>query len=124
MRIGIVAHWFNRGQGVVARHLRSALDELGHETFVLARPTRATNRRSAFVDRSDVWNQPRVTAASEFDVPGEEYARWARACELEVAFFDQNYQWEEIAAVRAQGVRTVGRFVWEAFAPEIGRAHV
>src|SRR5204863_8852262 len=51
MRIGIVAHWFNRGQGVVARHLRSALDELGHDTFVLARPTRATNRRPAFVDR-------------------------------------------------------------------------
>lgn len=116
MRIGVVAHWFNRGQGVVARHLRSALDELGHDTFVLARPTRASNRRSAFVDRADVWDQPRVTAASAFDIPGEEYVRWAQANELDVAFFDQNYQWEQIAALRAQGVRTVGRFVWEAFA--------
>ena len=44
MRIGIVAHWFNRGQGVVARHVRSALDELGHDTFVLARPTQPVRR--------------------------------------------------------------------------------
>jgi 1,2-diacylglycerol 3-alpha-glucosyltransferase len=117
MRIGIVAHWFNRGQGVVARHLRSALDELGHETFVLARPTRASNRRSAFVDRGDVWDQPRVTTASEFEIPGQEYTGWAQDHELDVAFFDQNYQWDEVAALRATGVRTVGRFVWEAFAP-------
>ena len=41
MRVGICAYWFNRGQGVVARQVRSALDALGHETFVLARPTRA-----------------------------------------------------------------------------------
>ena len=38
MRIGIVTKWFASGQGVVSRQLRSALDELGHETFVLARP--------------------------------------------------------------------------------------
>lgn len=117
MRIGIVAHWFNRGQGVVARYVRSALDALGHETFVLARPTRPTNRRPAFVDRGDVWDQPGVTEASHFLVPRHEYEQWASACELDAAFFDQNYQFEEIAALRRQGVRTVGRFVWEAFAP-------
>jgi glycosyltransferase involved in cell wall biosynthesis len=117
MRIGVVAHWFNRGQGVVARHLRSALYELGHETFVLARPTRASNRRSAFVDRGDVWDQPGVTAASEFEISGDEYLSWSQESRLEVAFFDQNYQWDEVAALRATGVRTVGRFVWEAFAP-------
>ena len=58
MRIGICAYWFNRGQGVVARQIRSALDELGHETFVLARPTRAKNIRPSFVDRGGVWDQP------------------------------------------------------------------
>ena len=49
MRIGICSWWFNRGQAVVARHLRSTLDELGHETFVLARPTReaTSGRRSS-----------------------------------------------------------------------------
>ena len=38
MRVGLVTKWFNRGQPVVARQLRSALDDLGHETYILARP--------------------------------------------------------------------------------------
>ena len=54
MRIGIVAYWFNRGQAVVARQIRSALDGLGHETFVLARPTRKTNIRPDWIDQTDV----------------------------------------------------------------------
>ena len=117
MRLGIVAHWFNRGQGVVARYLRSALDELGHDTFVLARPTRASNRRPAFVDRGDVWDQPDVTEASGFAIPEGEYEQWATTHGLDAAFFDQNYQFAEVAALRRLGVRTIGRFVWEAFAP-------
>ena len=117
MRIGIVAHWFNRGQGVVARHLRSALDELGHDTFVLARPTRATNRRPAFVDRGDVWDQPEVTEASTFAIPAAEYEQWAAGRRLDAVFFDQNYQFEEIAGLRRRGVTTLARFVWEAFSP-------
>jgi glycosyltransferase involved in cell wall biosynthesis len=117
MRLGIVTHWFNRGQGVVARHLRSALDDLGHDTFVLARPTRSTNRRPAFVDRGDVWDQPEVTEASDFAIPAAEYERWAMERRLDAVFFDQNYQFVEIAALRRRGVRTIGRFVWEAFSP-------
>jgi glycosyltransferase involved in cell wall biosynthesis len=115
MRIGICAYWFNRGQGVVARQVRSVLDELGHETFVLARPTRESNIRSAFVDRSDVWDQPGVTEASSYDIPTQDYLDWARANDLEAAFFDQNYGFEGISALRRSGVRTVGRFVWEQF---------
>ena len=115
MRIGICAYWFNRGQGVVARQLRSALDSLGHETFVLARPTRAGNIRPAFVDHTGVWDQPDVTDASEYRIPAAELVAWGRENELELAFFDQNYGFEAIEALRASGVRTAGRFVWEHF---------
>jgi 1,2-diacylglycerol 3-alpha-glucosyltransferase len=118
VRIGIVAYWFNRGQGVVARHLRSALEQLGHETFVLARPTRRTNIRPEWIDREGVWAQSAVTAASEYLVPGPEYERWAEQNSLELALFDQNYQFEEIRALREAGLRTAGRFVWEHFAAE------
>jgi glycosyltransferase involved in cell wall biosynthesis len=117
VRIGIVAYWFNRGQGVVARHLRSALEELGHETFVLARPTRETNIRPSRVDEFEVWNQPLVTAASGYDIPWTDYAAWAEANSPELVFFDQNYGFEEIARLRSSGVRTIGRFVWEQFSP-------
>ena len=120
MRIGICAYWFNRGQGVVARQVRTALDELGHETFVLARPTRETNIRSAFVDRTDVWDQPGITEASRYEIPPHEYLDWAREHDLQVVFFDQNYGFEGISGLRRSGVRTIGRFVWEQFA----EAHV
>jgi 1,2-diacylglycerol 3-alpha-glucosyltransferase len=118
MRIGIVGYWFNRGQGVVARHLRSAFAALGHETFVLARPTRASNLKPAFVDREGVWDQPGVTAASAYEVPSAEYESWAKANSPDVVLFDQNYQLDEIARLRRSGIRTVGRFVWEVFSPD------
>jgi glycosyltransferase involved in cell wall biosynthesis len=118
MRVGICAYWFNRGQGVVARQVRSALDSLGHETFVLARPTRAKNIRPAFVDRTGVWDQPGITEASHYRIPADELLAWGSENQLELALFDQNYGFEAIEALRRSGVRTVGRFVWEQFASE------
>ena len=116
MRIGIVSWWFNRGQAVVGRQLRSALDGLGHETFVLARPTRGGNIRPSFIDRTGVWDQRGVTEASAYEIPVQEYQDWADETSPQIVFFDQNYQFEEIATLRRAGIRTVGRFVWEAFA--------
>ncbi len=118
MRIGIVAYWFNRGQAVVARQIRATLDELGHETFVLARPTRKTNIKPGWVDTEGVWAQEGVTAASDYAIPGDEYMAWAEAVGPDVVLFDQNYQFDEIARLRRSGVRTIGRFVWEHFAAE------
>ena len=65
-----------------------------------------------------VWDQPGVTEASAHDVPLAEYEDWARSASLELILFDENYQWEEVGALRAAGIRTVSRFVWEYFAPE------
>ncbi len=118
MRIGIVAYWFNRGQAVVARQIRSTLDELGHETFVLARPTRKTNIKPGWVDTEGVWAQDGVTAASDYLIPAREYMEWAEAVRPDVVLFDQNYQFDEIEQLRRSGVRTIGRFVWEHFSAE------
>ena len=115
MRVGVSSYWFNRGQGVVGRQLRSALDSLGHETFVLARPTREGNIRPSFVDDEGVWDQPGVTRASVYAIPGDELLGWARENELEAVLFDQNYQFDEIGRLRESGIRTYGRFVWEHF---------
>ncbi len=118
MRIGIVAYWFNRGQAVVARQIRATLDGLGHETHVLARPTRKTNIKPGWVDTEGVWAQERVTAASDYLIGGDEYLAWAEATGVDLVLFDQNYQFDEIAGLRESGVRTVGRFVWEHFSAE------
>lgn len=116
MRVGIVTKWFASGQAVVSRYIRSALDELGHETFVLAKPgkgPRAGQERVA----DPVWDQPGVTEASQADPSAEEYGGWAADNSLDAVLCDQNDQFEEIAALRERGVRTIGRFVWESFAP-------
>ena len=118
MRVGIVAYWFNRGQAVVARQIRAAMEELGHETFVLARPTRKTNIRPDWIDREGVWAQDGVTAGSDYLIPSEEYAAWAQRTGVELVLFDQNYQFDEIASLRESGVRTAGRFVWEHFSDQ------
>jgi glycosyltransferase involved in cell wall biosynthesis len=119
MRIGLVSKWAASGQAVVARQIRSALDGLGHETYVLARPGSGPRaKRAAQGERDPVWDQPGVTAGTEHEIPTAEYERWAEDNGLELILFDENYQWEAIEALSAQGIRTVGRFVWEYFSAE------
>lgn len=66
----------------------------------------------------DVWAQQGVTAASAFAIPEDELVRWAAEHELDACFFDQNYEFDAVAALRARGPRTIGRFVWERFSAE------
>jgi len=115
MRIGLVTKWFNRGQAFVSRYIRDALDARGHETFILARPTRDKGPMAAHVARTGVWDQPGVTEASDWEVPFAEYERWIADNGIEAVHWDNCYQHEEIARIRASGVKTVGRFVWEMF---------
>jgi 1,2-diacylglycerol 3-alpha-glucosyltransferase len=118
MRVGICAFWFNRGQGVVARQLRSALDALGHETFILGRPTKESFPMPQEARVDDVWAADGVTAASNFFIPEQELIDWAERTGIEACFFDQNYEFEALTKLRATGVRTIGRFVWERFSDE------
>ena len=118
MNVGIVSKWFNRGQPVVGRYLRSAVDELGHRSFVLAKPRREKGPMGGALERTGVWDQPDVTAASSFETPLEEYVDWVEANSIEAILCDQNYQFAEMAKLRSRGVRTIGRFVWEHFTRE------
>ena len=86
MRIGIVSYWFNRGQATVSRYIRTTYDKLGHETFVLARPTKESFYLPGFIDTTDVWSQPGVTSASCYEIPLREYTTWVKDNSLEVVF--------------------------------------
>ena len=115
MRIGLVAMWANRGQGIIARQVREILDQAGHETFVLARPVQSISPLPHRIDLRPEWQEPGVTVASANRIPLEEYLDWADATGIEVLLADQNAQYDEIGRLRAGGIRTVGRFVWERF---------
>ena len=118
MRIGICAYWFNRGQGVVARQLRSAIDALGHETFVLARPTRAKNIRPAFIDRTGVWDQPGSPRLRRTGSPPTSSSPGGARTSSTSPSSTRTTSSSAIAELRDAGVRTVGRFVWEQFSSE------
>lgn len=119
MKVGIVSKWVASGQAVVARQIRSALDQLGHETYVLARPGSGPRAAQAETGpRDPVWEQPGVSRASGHEVPVAEYHEWASANGLEAILFDENYQFEAVASLREDGIRTIGRFVWEYFGTE------
>lgn len=115
MRIGLVTKWFNRGQPVVARQLRSALDELGHETFILARPKKERGPMKGRLQRDGVWDQPDVDEAASYEITAEEYDSWVERRGIQAILCDQNYQFGELAALRRRGVTVIGRFVWEHF---------
>jgi glycosyltransferase involved in cell wall biosynthesis len=111
MRIGLVSFWFTRGQAFCTKAVRQIFREAGHETFVLARPDKLKKRY-----RNDgIWAEDGVEVASDNAIPLDEYLDWAKRNRIEVCFFDQNEQFDEIAALRRTGVTTVGRFVWEKF---------
>jgi glycosyltransferase involved in cell wall biosynthesis len=118
MNVGIVSKWFNRGQPVVGRQLRSAVDALGHRSFVLAKPRREKGPMAGALELTGVWDQPGVTPASRFETPLEEYIGWIDANSIDVVLCDQNYQFDELRRLRERGVRTIGRFVWEHFKQE------
>ena len=103
---------------MVGRHTRSALDSLGHETFVLARPKKERGPQPGALSRDDVWDQPGVTEASEYDIPLADYTEWIEREGIEAILCDQNYGFAELAELRARGVKVIGRFVWEHFTAE------
>jgi 1,2-diacylglycerol 3-alpha-glucosyltransferase len=120
MRSGVVTKWFNRGQPICGVWTRSALDELGHETFILARPTKENRKKSKFIARDDFWGrQENVTEASSYEIPITEFEQFVNDNGIEILWFDQNYQFDELVELRRRtGVKVVGRFVWEQFSEE------
>lgn len=97
------------------RQLRSILDAAGHETHVLARPTRDTFDMPAALESTGEWNQPGVTRASDFRPSCEELVAWAYRHRCELVLFFMYKHWAGVDAVRRRGIRTVGTFMWERF---------
>ena len=102
MRVGLVTKWFASGQAVVSRQIRSALDELGHETFVLAKQGKGPRAQPERVDGPGLGPARASPTPREADIPEADYLAWARENAIDVVLCDQNDQFAEIgAAARA-----------------------
>ncbi len=115
MNIGFVTYWFPRGQAYINRFVREIFDEVGHETFVLARANISPMKDISPIN-SD-WSRKNLTIGTRtHNIPLEFYQSWIKENKLNVVFFFQNYQFEEIEAIRNMGITTIGTFMWENFA--------
>ncbi len=107
--IGFVSYWFNRGQAVVTKYIKSVFDEAGYNTHVLV-------RRGKLASTTGDWKDSNITIGSQaYDMNVSTYTKWAKQNNLDVCIFAQNYQFDAIKAVRDLGIKTAGWFVWEQF---------
>jgi glycosyltransferase involved in cell wall biosynthesis len=114
VRIGLVSFWFTRGQAFVTREIRGIYRAAGHDTFVLARPDKLQGR----VRTDGIWAEDGVTVAGDWAIPRGELLGWAAERRLDACHFFHNDAFDDIAALRATGVRTFGTFMWENYPPE------
>lgn len=106
MRIGFVSVWYERGQAYVTWTLRKALEEAGHECYVLARPGTALGER-AHILTTGIWNVPRLNVATHMWVDPDEFARWVREHHLDCVIFNEEYGWYLVRRCKELGVKTV-----------------
>lgn len=103
-RIGFVSVWFERGQAVVTRALRDALDG-PHQTFVLAR-TGSVHRVPHLVTEGP-WAVPNLTPHPRYEITPGELRDWIEAHRLDVVVFNEEFDFGLVAAARDAGARTV-----------------
>jgi 1,2-diacylglycerol 3-alpha-glucosyltransferase len=113
--IGFVSVWFNRGQATVTRYIKGIFDNNAFNTFILARPAPDSFILPNHSSSDNVWAKHNVSVASNYKINEDEYFKWVDENSLDVVFFDQNYQFDEIKKLKLGGVKTIGRFVWESF---------
>lgn len=117
MKIGVVTHWFNRGQGIVGRTLAEALESSGYEPHILARRTSDKFWKPAFFDTTADWERANVAPSKSYRISSGELLHWAKSRQLSAVFFDQFYDFDVVKSLAELGVPTIGRFVWEEFHP-------
>ena len=108
MKIGIISVWCNRGRGVVARRIRNIFEEAGHETFVLALPTKETAPIGNHVDSRGIWNVDNISFAPTFAPAADTYLGWAAETGVEVVFCDMVLQYDEIQQLRFHALEGFG----------------
>jgi len=110
MNIGFVSYWFPRGQSYVTRGLISIIKKhTKDEIFLLS-------RRGHLTYTSGEWKFDNLTIGpKEHNIPIDIYKKWISENKIETVFFFQNYQFDEIEAIKKMGVKTVGTFMWEQF---------
>lgn len=110
MNIGFLTYWFERGQAYVTRALIDAIAD--HEAFILARSPGSDMTKS-----DGQWAYPNLSAYNEYAIPPELLLKWIADNHIGIMFFNEEYDFNLVKAVKDTGVKTIGIYYWELFNP-------
>jgi len=105
LNIGIVTTWFERGAAYVSRQYRDIL-QTKHNVFIYARGG------ETYAKDNPIWNNVWVTwdkksiFRSMHVVNMVDFQKWIESNNIELVFFNEQYQWEPVLLCNKLGVKT------------------
>ena len=109
MKTGFVTYWFERGQAYVTKNVIQAIQD-DCDVFVFA--------RSAGILKTDgEWAIPNLTTHDQYQIPKHVLRKWITDNDLDVVFFNEEYDLGLVFMAKDMGVKTVGIYYWELFDP-------
>lgn len=111
MRVGFVSYWFERGQAYVTKNVMQAIED-DCEMFVFARSDGVNA-----IGSDGEWDIPNLTKHEQYHIPQETLRNWVLGNDLDLVFFNEEYDFNLVGMVQAMGVATMGIYYWELFDP-------
>ncbi len=118
-KIGFVSLWYERGQAYVTKTIRDALD-YDYTTFILARNGGTFDK--PLLRTTGEWETANLTAYPEYKIPHEIFKNWVVHNNLDVVFFNEEYDLGLVEIAKQCGLKTAGYYVWELFDPQLATA--
>lgn len=111
MRVGCVSYWFERGQAYVTKNVMQAIEN-DCEVFVFARSDNVNP-----IGSGGEWDIPNLTKHERYYIPHDLLRKWIQDNDLDLVFFNEEYDFALVEMVKKMGVMTMGIYYWELFDP-------
>ncbi|MEP9409900.1 MAG: tetratricopeptide repeat protein [Candidatus Brocadia sp.] len=118
-KIGFVTLWYERGQAYVTRAIKNALAN-DHTTFIFAR--NGGTHDKPMLQTTGEWDTPNLTTHPTYQIPHAVLKNWIINNNLDIVFFNEEYDLGLVETAKECGVKTVGYYVWELFDPRFTAA--
>ncbi|MCF6154446.1 MAG: glycosyltransferase [Candidatus Brocadia sp.] len=118
-KIGFVSLWYERGQAYVTKAIRDVLAS-DHTTFIFARNGGTLDK--PMLQTTGEWDIPNLITHPTYQIPHAVLKNWIINNNLDIVFFNEEYDLELVATAKECGVKTVGYYVWELFDPQFTTA--
>lgn len=118
-KIGFVTLWYERGQAYVTKAIQDALDNQ-YNTFIFARNGGTIDK--PMLQTTGEWEAPNLTTHQTYQIPHAVLKNWVVNNNLDVVFFNEEYDLGLVETAKQCGVKTVGYYVWELFDRQLATA--